>query len=80
VTEGELIAFTIVKVAAPGVPVPFVAAVVNCAGTSVRGVVVNTPPDPEHLALGMKLRLTTYSLGPDGNGVEAVAYGFEPAV
>jgi uncharacterized OB-fold protein len=80
VTEGELTAFTIVKVAAPGVPVPFVAAVVNCAGTSVRGVVVNTPPDPKHLALGMKLRLTTYSLGTDGNGVEAIAYGFEPAV
>jgi uncharacterized OB-fold protein len=79
-TEGELAAFTIVSMAAPGVPVPFVAGVVNCAGTSVRGVVVNTPPDPAHLALGMKLRLTTYSLGTDDQGVEAIAYGFEPAV
>ena len=78
-TEGELRAFTIVTFAAPGVPVPFVAGVVDCGGTSVRGNVVNVPPDPEHVRLGMKVRLTTVPIGTDSAGVEAVGYAFEPA-
>ena len=78
-TEGEVRAFTIVTFAAPGVPVPFVAAVVDCNGTSVRGNLINVDPDPEHVSLGMKVRLATYSLGLDDNGVEAVGFGFEPA-
>jgi uncharacterized OB-fold protein len=77
-TEGEVRAFTIVALAAPGVPVPFVSAVVDCDGTSVRGNIVNTEPDPEHVKLGMRVRLTTTSLGLDDNGVEAIGYAFEP--
>jgi uncharacterized OB-fold protein len=76
--RGVVETFTIVSVAAPGVPVPFVAAVIDCAGTSVRGNIVNCPPDPEHVYLGMPVRLTTYSLGLDAVGIEAVAYAFEP--
>ena len=77
-TEGEVRAFTIVTFAAPGVPVPFVAAVVDCDGTSVRGNLINVEPDPEHVTLGMKVRLATYSLGDDDNGTEAIGFGFEP--
>jgi uncharacterized protein len=77
-TTGEVRAFTIVAFAAPGVPVPFVAAVVDCDGTSVRGNLVNVPPDPEHVELGMKVRLTTVPIGTDESGTEAVGYGFEP--
>ena len=78
-TEGELRAFTIVSMAAPGIPVPFVAGVIDCKGTSVSGNVVNCPPDPEHVKVGMPLRLTTYSLGADSEGTEAIGFGFEPA-
>lgn len=78
-TDGEVRAFTIVAFAPPGVEVPFVAAVVDCGGTSVRGNIVNCPPDPEHVTLGMKVKLTTRSVGVDEQGVEAVNYGFEPA-
>ena len=39
--------------AAPGVPVPFVAGVVDCEGTSVRANIINCPPDPDHVKLGM---------------------------
>jgi uncharacterized OB-fold protein len=39
---------------------------------------VNVPPDPEHVKLGMKVRLTTVPVGSDQSGVEAVGYGFEP--
>lgn len=77
-TEGELRSFTIVAFAAPGVPVPFVSGLIDCGGTSVRGNVVNVPADPEHVQLGMKLRLTTFPIGTDGEGVEAVNFGFEP--
>ncbi len=77
-TEGEVRSFTIVTFAAPGVPVPFVAAVIDCDGTSVRANLINVEPDPEHVTLGMKVRLATYSLGTDDAGVEAIGYGFEP--
>src|SRR5205823_7202226 len=40
-TEGTVRAFSIVSLAAPGIPVPFVAAVIDCAGTSVRANLVN---------------------------------------
>jgi uncharacterized OB-fold protein len=75
---GELRAFTIVSMAAPGIPVPFVAGVVDCDGTSVRGNVINTPPDPDHVTLGMKVKLATYSIGTDDEGTEAIGFGFEP--
>jgi uncharacterized OB-fold protein len=77
-TEGELKAFTIVAFAAPGVPVPFVAGIVDCDGTSVRGNVINTEPDPEHVSLGMKVKLATYVVGTDDDGTEAIGFGFEP--
>jgi uncharacterized protein len=78
-TDGTVETFTIVAHAAPGIPVPFVAAVVDCDGTPVRANIINTEPDPEHVTTGMKVRLATYSLGSDDNGVEAVGFGFEPA-
>jgi uncharacterized protein len=77
-TTGEVRAFTIVTFAAPGVPTPFVASVVDCDGTSVRANLINVAPDPELLHLGMKVRLATYVAGTDGAGVDAVNYGFEP--
>ncbi|MBL7502266.1 OB-fold domain-containing protein [Frankia sp. CNm7] len=76
---GTLVTYTIVSVAPPGVAVPFVAAVVDCGGTAVRGNLVNVAPDPGRLTPGMELRLTTVSVGTDGAGTEAVGYGFEPA-
>jgi uncharacterized protein len=77
-TTGEVKAFTIVSFAAPGVPVPFVAAIVDCGGTSVRGNVVNVEPDPEHVQLGMKVKLATYEVGTDSAGTQAIGFGFEP--
>jgi len=75
---GEVRAFTIVSFAAPGVPVPFVAAVIDCDGTSVRANLINVEPDADHVHTGMKVQLTTYPLGADDNGVEAIGFGFEP--
>jgi len=77
-TTGEVRAFTIVSFAAPGVPVPFVAAVIDCDGTSVRANLVNVDPDPDHVRTGIKVRLTTFPIGVDDQGTEAVGFGFEP--
>jgi uncharacterized protein len=76
--EGEVRAFTIVSAAAPGIPVPFVAALVDCEGTSVRANLINVEPDDGHVRTGMKVRLATFVVGTDEEGTEAVGFGFEP--
>jgi uncharacterized OB-fold protein len=79
-TEGTVRAFTIVTFAAPGIPTPFVASVVDCEdGTRVRANLINVEPDPEYVRDGMKVRLTTYPIGIDSEGTEAIGFGFEPA-
>jgi uncharacterized protein len=77
-TSGVVRSFTIVSQAAPGIPTPFVAAIIDLDGTSVRANLLNVEPDDEHVRLGMEVRLVTYSLGLDSNGVEAVGFAFEP--
>jgi len=78
-TQGTVKAFTIVAFAAPGISVPFVSAIVDCDGTSVRANLIHVEPDPEHVKLGMPVRLTTFSIGADKQGTEAINFGFEPA-
>jgi uncharacterized OB-fold protein len=68
--DGEVQSFTIVSFAAP---------VVDCDGTWVKGNIINTPADPDHVRLGMKVRLATYVVGTDSAGTEAIGFGFEPA-
>jgi uncharacterized OB-fold protein len=78
-TDGTLRTFTIVAFGAPGVQVPYVAGVIDCDGTSVRGNVVGLdPPTPDKLRLGMPVRLTTFVTDTDDEGTEAIGYGFEP--
>ena len=66
--------FTIVHRAAPGVPTPYVSAVVDLDG---GGVVKAQPrrrrPDPDKVELGMPVRLTTFAAGTDDDGTEAIA-------
>ena len=77
---GELRAFSIVHRAAPGIPVPFVSAIVKTDdGTWVRSNVVNCDPTPEAVRLGMRVRFTVFPIDADDDGTEAVAFGYEPA-
>jgi uncharacterized protein len=79
-STGVVTSFTIVHRAAPGVPTPFVSATVKLDGGGVvTANVVDTEPDPEHVTLGMPVKLTTFVVGADDNGTEAVAFGFAPA-
>ena len=77
-TEGEVVAFTIVAFAMPGVQTPYVAATVDCGGTKVQANILGVEPTPEHVHLGQKVRLTTFSLGQDTHGTEAIGFGFTP--
>ena len=77
---GKLRSFTIVHRTVPGVPAPYVSALVDLdGGGSVKGNLLNVPPDPEHVKLGMPVRMTTFVAGTDDDGTEAVAFAFEPA-
>jgi len=79
-TTGTVRSFTIVQRAAPGVPAPYVSAVVDLDGGGVvKANVVNTDASPDKVTLGMPVRLTTWVADRDSKGVEAVAFGFEPA-
>ncbi|HUC22136.1 MAG TPA: OB-fold domain-containing protein [Streptosporangiaceae bacterium] len=78
--SGVLRAFTIVHRASPGVAVPYVSGIVDLDGGGVvKANVVGTDPDPASVTLGMKLRLTTFPVGSDSAGTEAVGFGYQPA-
>ena len=78
-SQGVLEAFSIVHRAAPTIPVPYVSAIVKTDdGTSVRTNIINTPADPEHVTLGMRVALATYEAGEDDRGTKCIAFGFEP--
>jgi uncharacterized protein len=77
-TKGTVRTFTIVAFAAPGIPTPFVAAVVDCDGTLVRANLINVEPDAEHVRDGMQVRLVTEPIGTDSAGIEAIGFGFAP--
>jgi uncharacterized protein len=78
-TTGVVRSFSIIHQAAPGVPVPYVSSVVDLdGGGSVKANVVEIDPDPDHVKLGLKVKLTTWVAGTDDDGTEAVAFGFVP--
>ena len=73
--QGIVTSFSIVAMG----PQPYVSAVVDCGGTSVRCTLIGVEPTPEHVTLGMKVKLATYSMGTDAEGTEAIGFGFAPA-
>jgi len=77
---GKVRSFTIVHRAAPGVPAPFVSAVIDLdGGGKVKANIVGVEPVPEKITLGMSVKLATFVAGTDSKGIEAVAFGFAPA-
>jgi uncharacterized protein len=77
--DGTVRSFTIVHRAAPGVPTPYVSAIVDLSGGGVvKANLLNVEPSPDHVRFGMKVRLTTTVAGVDDEGTEAVQFGYEP--
>jgi uncharacterized protein len=78
--NGVLRAFTIVHRASPDVTVPYVSGIVDLDGGGVvKANIVGITPAPASLSLGMKVTLTTFGIGTDSDGTEAVAFGYQPA-
>jgi uncharacterized protein len=78
-TTGLVRSFTIVHRTVPGVPAPYVSVLIDLdGGGSVKSNLANVPPDPEHIKLGMPVRMTTFTAGSDDDGTEAIAFAFEP--
>jgi uncharacterized OB-fold protein len=78
--EGTVRAFTIVHRASPGVPAPYVSAVIDLDGGGVvKANIVDIEPSPDKVSLGMRVRMTTFSAGTDDDGAEAIAFGYAPA-
>jgi len=77
--RGRLRSFTIVHRAAPGLPTPYISAVVDLDGGGVvKANLLDTAPDPDGIELGMPVKLATWVAGTDDDGTEAVAFGFVP--
>ena len=77
---GTVRTFTIVHRAAPGVPTPYVSIVVDLDGGGVvKANLLNVDPTPEAVTVGMKVKMTTYAVGTDDEGTEAIAFAYEPA-
>ena len=78
--DGVIRAFTIVHRATPDVQVPYVSAVVDLAGGGMaKANLVGIEPVPEQVSLGMPVTMTTFGIGADSEGTEAVCFGYRPA-
>jgi uncharacterized protein len=78
--KGELHVFSIVHQSAPGVPTPYVAAIVDLPeGVSVRCNINGLDPDPKNFKFGMPVQMVTETVSTDREGNEVVAFSFRPA-
>jgi uncharacterized protein len=78
--DGVLRAFTIVHRATPEVTVPYVSGIIDLDGGGVvKANVVGIDPTPDQVALGIKVKLTTFPIGTDSEGTQAIGFGYEPA-
>ena len=69
--------FTVVVRGAPRKTGPFVSVLVRLDdGVYVKANLVGVAPDAAAVDMDIPVRLTTYSLGTDDDGTEAVAFGF----
>jgi uncharacterized OB-fold protein len=75
-TTGRVEAYSIVHVAQPGIPVPFIAVMVNCDGVLVKANLVGVDPIPTAVETGMRVRLVTFEFGVDAGGCSAVGFAF----
>ncbi len=78
--KGTLHVFSIVHRSFPGIPTPYVSAVVDLdGGGTVKGNLVNIDPDPNKVKLGMPVEVI-YQIAPrkDAEGNQYLTYHFQP--
>lgn len=78
--KGKLHVFAIVHQSMPGVPTPYVAAIVDLPeGVCVRATLKDVEPDPQALKFDMPLEMITGVSQQDRDGNDVVAFWFRPA-
>jgi uncharacterized OB-fold protein len=77
---GKLYVYSIVHRSFPGVPVPYVSAIVDLdGGGTLKGNLVGIEPDPRKIQMGMPIEVV-YGVAPtkDREGNEYLTYSFKP--
>jgi uncharacterized OB-fold protein len=79
--SGVLHAYTIIQRSFPGVPVPYVSAVVDLdGGGTIKGNLIRVTPSPEHVKPGMRVKVVfDLAQAKDKEGNSYMAYFFVPA-
>ncbi len=78
--RGTLWVYSIVHQSAPGIPTPYVAAIVDLPeGASVRCTLVDVEPRPECIQFGMPVEMMTKKVREDKDGNDVIAFFFRPA-
>jgi uncharacterized OB-fold protein len=78
--RGELHVFSIVHQSAPGIPTPYIAAIIDLPeGVSVRANIEGVEPDPKNLTFGMPVEMYTEVVHVDKEGNEIIAFKYRPA-
>ncbi|HVM98089.1 MAG TPA: Zn-ribbon domain-containing OB-fold protein [Candidatus Acidoferrales bacterium] len=78
--KGSLWVYSIVHQSAPGIPTPYVAAIVDLPeGASVRCTLIDVEPNPGKLPFGMPVEMVTKKVREDKEGNDVIAFFFRPA-
>ena len=78
--RGTLWVYSIVHQSAPGIPTPYVAAIVDLpGGASVRCTLIDVEPHAEQLQFGMPVEMVTKKVREDKDGTDVIAFFFRPA-
>ena len=78
--RGTLWVYSIVHQSAPGVPTPYVAAIVDLQeGVSVRCTLIDVEPKPENITFGMPVEMITKKVREDKDGNDVIAFFYRPA-
>jgi uncharacterized OB-fold protein len=77
--RGTLWVYSIVHQSAPGIPTPYVAAIVDLPeGVSVRCTLIDIETKPEQIEFGMALEMVTKKVREDKDGNDVIAFFFRP--
>ena len=78
--RGTLWVYSIVYQSAPGIPTPYVAAIVDLPDkVSVRCNLIDVEADPAKIPFGMPVRMVTRKVRTDKDGNDVIAFFFRPA-
>lgn len=77
--RGEVYVWSIVHQSAPGIKVPYVAAIVDLPeGVAVRANIEGIEPEADKIEFGMPVEMYTEVVRQDREGNDIVAYKFRP--